>query len=508
MFNYISQLYAVERCDLISERVLRLFMYDLVVTNKLYKILKYPFHVEARNSLGGKPEYIPLRERRPSAPLNICKIVVDSCASLLFGENHFPQIHMKDASTRNTIKDISKNLNFNKLFEDILKYGSIGSVAVLIGVIDKQLFVTPKKTVYLEPEFDNENTRNLVRVVEKYQTSGQALRTIGYPISEDELAHMFWFKREWTIMREIYYVPWLVKCVLPEAAPVVDEKRSYNHDLGFVPIVWIRNLSGGDLVDGVCTFDCGIETMIERDYLMSQGGRGLRYTSDPLLLVKSDSLQLDEPYIKSADNAMVVPKDGDAKLLEITGGAMAALESFAKVLREQALESIHGNRSDSNKLSVAQSGRAMEMMNQDLVWLCESLRNCYGVSGLVKVVEMILKIVSKTTILIQGKKIDPIKADENVVLIWPSWYAATPDDLQKTAQAVAMFRQSNVLSQETAIRTIAPIFDIEDVSKEVSAIDADDDLDAIPSGSNLDGAGTQSKTIKKQNGVDNAGNKK
>ena len=36
--------------------------------------------------------------------------------------------------------------------------------------------------------------------------------------------------------------------------PVVDAEQTVQHELGFVPIVWIRNLPGGDDIDGLPTF--------------------------------------------------------------------------------------------------------------------------------------------------------------------------------------------------------------------------------------------------------------
>jgi hypothetical protein len=62
-----------------------------------------------------------------------------------------------------------------------------------------------------------------------------------------------------------------------------DDDRSMSHRLGFVPMVWIRNLPGGRGVDGACTFRAAIETGIEIDYQLSQAGRGLKYSSDPTL---------------------------------------------------------------------------------------------------------------------------------------------------------------------------------------------------------------------------------
>ena len=72
-----------------------------------------------------------------------------------------------------------------------------------------------------------------------------------------------------------------------ERPPEIDEARTVHHGLGFVPLVWVRNLPGpsatGDANDGACTFRAAIETQIEIDYQLSQAGRGLKYSSDPTL---------------------------------------------------------------------------------------------------------------------------------------------------------------------------------------------------------------------------------
>ncbi len=141
------------------------------------------------------------------------------------------------------------------------------------------------------------------------------------------------------------------------------------HGLGFVPMVWIRNLPGpsstGDAADGACTFRTAIETQIEIDYQLSQAGRGLKYSSDPTLLIKEPA-STDSEIVKGAGNALVVSEKGDAKLLEIGGTASAAVIEYVRTLRELALESVHGNRANADRLTAAQSGRALELMNQGL----------------------------------------------------------------------------------------------------------------------------------------------
>ena len=70
----------------------------------------------------------------------------------------------------------------------------------------------------------------------------------------------------------------------------------------------------------------------------------------------------------------MVSEKGDARLLEIGGTASAAVIEYVRTLRELALESVHGNRANADRLTAAQSGRALELMNQGLIWLADNLR--------------------------------------------------------------------------------------------------------------------------------------
>ena len=117
--------------------------------------------------------------------------------------------------------------------------------------------------------------------------------------------------------------------VLPQCL-LVDEGRSVLHGLGFVPVVWIKNLPGGVGPDGACTFRAAVETGIEIDYQLSQAGRGLKYSSDPTLLIKEPA-GLEGELVRGAGNALVVSEKGDARLLEIGGTAAGAVLDYVRV---------------------------------------------------------------------------------------------------------------------------------------------------------------------------------
>ena len=79
----------------------------------------------------------------------------------------------------------------------------------------------------------------------------------------------------------------------------------------------------------------------------------------------------------------MVSEKGDAKLLEIGGTASAAVIDYVRTLREFALEGVHGNRANADRLP-RPIGRALELMNQGLIWLADNLRISYGEGALVQ----------------------------------------------------------------------------------------------------------------------------
>jgi hypothetical protein len=349
--------------------------------------------------------------------------------------------------------------------------GAVGSVAIQMRVLRGRIFFSVLDTTYLTPEWDPEEPDRLVRVTERYKVPGSALTSSGYEIADP--GPEYWFMRTWDADGESWFAPQPVGAAFETD---LDETRSVQHGLGFVPIVWIRNLPGpsstGDVADGACTFRAAIETQIEIDYQLSQAGRGLKYSSDPTLLIKEPATT-DSQIIKGAGNALVVSEKGDARLLEIGGTASAAVIEYVRTLRELALESVHGNRANADRLTAAQSGRALELMNQGLVWLADNLRVSYGEGALLSLARMVLSASQVFQLRVMGQEIGALDPAARLSLNWPRWYPTTADDRQKDAQTLSTLANAGQISRESAVKSIANTFDIEDVPGELARIAAD-----------------------------------
>lgn len=445
-------------------RIHELMARRAVLDGSIYDALLYQFDDE-RNGAG---EYVKLRQRAPCIRYNLSRVVVMDAAALLFGEGMFPIVQHPDAGAKEALRKVVVDSGLPLLMAEAAIRGSVGSVAVLLRVLRGRVFWTVMDTDYLTPIYDPMEPDTLLRVREKYKAKGRELASAGYAVAPDDMGVDFWFQRVWDADSETWYTPWRV--AETDTVPRVDAERTVVHALGFCPMVWVRNLPGGDGFDGACTFRSAIETQITIEYQLSQADRGLKYSSDPTLLLKTDGLTGGEVQ-KGGDNALVVPESGDARLLEISGNAANAVVEFCKSLRQMALESIGGSRAEADKVTAPQSGRAQELMYQPLIWLADKLRGSYGQAGLLEMMRMVARASAVYPLRTRDEDIGRIPAGA-LSLVWRDWFPSTPADKQVIAQALQVLGMAGILSRETSTSIVAPIFDIEDPVAEAALVQA------------------------------------
>ena len=439
-------------------RTARLALFKRVQDGTLYDALPYEFQDE-RNSAG---EYIPLRYRRPSVRYPLARIVVDDSVSLVFGDGHFPQIETDDASLRTALADITAECRLNATMQEAALRGAVGSVAIMLRVLKGRVFLKVMETLYLTPRWQEDAPDTLESVVEKYKVPGATLVQMGYDV-DPQAQH--WYMRVWDSDAETWFQPWQVSS---DAVPQIDLDRTTSHGLGFVPIVWVRNLPGGpdgsEGIDGACTFRPAIETGIEIDYQLSQAGRGLKYSSDPTLLIKEPAGDAQE-LIRGGGNALVVTENGDARLLEIGGTAASAVIDYVRCLREMALEGVHGNRANADRLAAAQSGRALEMMNQGPIYLADNLRVSYG-DAILQLMRMIVEASNRFPLLVNTQPVEALERSARLRLQWPRWYPSDAQDRAADASTLTKLIDAKIISADTARRSIADLYSVQDLALE------------------------------------------
>lgn len=481
MFKRISS--KIEFDKDFPERAFLIDVYNRFLDGKFYDHLQYAYCEELNNS----NETISIFDRRPSVRIRIAKMVVDDSVSLLFGDGHFPTFETSSDELRANLDEIKKCTHLNEAMTHAATRGSVGSIAILMKIIDGYVSFKPMCTEFLTPVFKDSNPDILVSVREKYKIKGKELVDYGYSqkeVNSLENESTYWIERVWDDNDETRFLPYpVVYDVENPPAKIVDSERSVEHALGFVPIVWIKNLGDENGIDGRCTFEPAIENNIEIDYQLSQVGRGLRYSSDPTLVIKDDGDLADTGKIKkSANRAIVLGAESDAKYLEISGKACDAVLSFVEAVRKISLQNVGGNTVNPDKISTAQSGKAIELLYQPLVWLTDRLRVSYG-KGLLQIINMVILASHKFEIKVSSpligekEKIKPLKdldMTSPVSLRWPSFFGATNSDKLQTAQALTTLKNSFLISQETAIKTIANDYSITDIQEEINQITAEE----------------------------------
>ena len=450
-------------------RAKRLECLRRVRDNELYDALPYEFYQEYSSNAG---EYIPLSKRKPTARSCLCRVVVDDSVSFLFGEGRFPNVDCVNETTTETLRSLIKNTRLPQAMSLAATKGSIGSVVVLMRVLKGRVFWSVMDTIYLTPVYDPEAPDKLKTLCEKYKVKGGDLAAMGYAIPADDKNAWFWFEREWDAASETWFVP--RKVSRTDTAPrLADAGRTVAHNLGFVPAVWVQNLPGGNEPDGVSSFGAGIETMIEIDYQLSQAGRGLKYSSDPKMVIKGENSACNE-FVGGASNALMVDADGDAKMLEISGSASTAVVEYVAVLRETALEAMHGNRATPDRTNSAASGRALEIQHHALIRRADMMRSTYGETALIDLLDMLVAASARYPLKYRDGSPVPTMAASPIALRWPQWFPPGEEEKQTQANTVVALRAGGLMSQETGINVIASNYDIEKIAAELAAIKADE----------------------------------
>ena len=409
---------------------------DRLLDGTFYDHLQYGFYEETRP---GTQQKIRLEERRPSSQYHLPRMVARWSARKLWTGRHVPRIRHEDKSVTRVISQLTIASRFNEVMTNATILGSVGSVAIVFRVDPSeevpQVAFKTWRARDCSPDFDDFNNLTCLRV--HYNVRGASLIPLGVRVSADGLEinpdGEYWWVRDYGTQEELSYIPPRVE----DWNPVTGWSRQglsfvpykiVPHGLGFVPGVWIKNLSGTCGIDGIGTWQDSINISVEIDYLLSQSSRGTRYNCAPELVIVGKLAHSEDEIGRGPEDyihleASVKQDNGDsfgeskASLLEMTGEGIKAAQELIDKLRNMALEQIGATRKDPEKLKGVMSGRAMEFLDEDSHDLVMELRSSYGGGAL----ELLRKVVRA----LGGASGDP----KGLILDWPRLYQPTPEDL-------------------------------------------------------------------------------
>lgn len=464
-----------------SERFIHLDALQRLLDSTIYRILPFPYEQEEN----GVNNYIDLRERRPAVIYNMPKIIVDQTAALTFGESHAPSVRIADTDamtdnpekitdTHEAFERVVEALDLDAVMLEAMRRGSVGSVVVVLRQMpDKAPYLDLLDGKYCTPFFDPEDPRKLKTLDYIYSVTVEDLRLAGYDISSyDVKKQPYFIKQTFALSGTLVSLPLEQKRYekLGEKVPnengagestvqwQKDDERSYTNPFSFFPAHWIRNLEQRGNIDGACTFECVTDITIEISYLLSQIGRGYHYTADPLLVQTSkgpmttiplggpnfeeggDGTGESQPMVKSPARKLVLPPDSDAKYLDIAAAGLVGAGKHVSQLREYGLEVLSGMKSEAKDEGGTQSGRALHLMHQALVWLVERFRTSYGVRGYLPVLRMVLTGLQERTLVIPivDEYLELLDPEQALRLMWQPWSAPSGNDMKAELEGLSI----------------------------------------------------------------------
>lgn len=457
--------------------------------------------------------WVPLKMRRPSTPVRLGKVIVDSFTNLLFGENRFPNIRVEgDDKTEDWLQTISR---VGRLPLKMIQARNYGGARGTVGV--SWCFDRGK------PAFEVHKAENLFvhRWADRRQLVPEWVTEVylSPKVKWDGKAfnkYWYWTRRDWTPDGD-----YLFKDILFDQAKdpewELDMEKSVEHGDGVCHLEWIQNLPA-DEIDGLPDYDGLYENFDHLDTIMSVITRGAILNLDPTLKIRMDPDYVDRQGIKKgSDNALIVGENGDADYLELGGESIRAGLELVKDKRRYILETAQCIVPDPHEVAAqGVSSVAIKAMFAPMTSKADVIREQYGaamerilgnvervgrekttvpITAVETVVEMVVDPVSgleepverevETPVqftvdlppkIVEEPLLDPITQQPSgemrsrqvprelgpggeITLTWPPYFPPTPQDQQLVVGALQTATGGKAfLSQETATEQAARAF--------------------------------------------------
>jgi hypothetical protein len=446
------------------------------------------------DKVGAQAAKTPLRLQKPSVQYDLARVIVDRPTGLLFGEGRAPAItfdpHTVEGEDDETLEGTTTEIN--KWLADIAEEGGLASellnwsrqggsqgTAVLTwAVVEGQFEFSAHKAQYCAPTFHPLQRRRLVKLEKRYKFSRAVQVLVDRVAVTKEV--LFWHREVWDETAHTVYAD--VPVPPDNTEPSWTELSVCQHDFGFVPATWVKNLDDGEPsnADGV-SLNYGLPDVFEDiDRTLTQKSRGVRYNQDPERVY----FGLDEEQAKrlrvggGASTLMPSKTEGAAvETLEISGSGQTVAEEHIVAQRGRALETARVTvPNPDNLLAAAQSGAAIRLLFAPTLELVSELRLNYG-RGLKEIFSQILQAVRDGKIAALGILITPPPAKippGKVKLIWGQFFDPTPTDIAAIVGAAVAMRTAGLMDLETLVRWLCSFLGAKDVAAILDRLETED----------------------------------
>jgi hypothetical protein len=423
-------------------------------------------------------EELQLREKKPSVRVRLTKQTVDTVTAYLFGEGRAPtwKVEAPDTEEGEQAPDTEQ---INAALQEAIRssglggqYNELGRLACLNGTVGLAFHVFEGGRLDVE----------VLRLSDAHPTFGRhdRARAIENNIDFDDLLELdeywrsfqtdplsgeskeFWHRRRWELNRTVEFVPIDISEIdvldadaMAALEWVEDEEATVEHELGFVPVEWIKLLEVTNDIDGPPLLDePEFELEDEVNYTLSQMGRAIRYNGEPKVVftdvdnMNKEALKTGSQHTWSITSSPSKNATAGVELLELNGAGQQVgfeyVDRIRRSLHEVARVVIHDPQSWSGTLS----GTALKLMLAPMVALIQDVRPQFE-KGIGRLLSKMLRALDV--------------GEFDVTATWPDVVEWTPDDVVQMLTAVQLAFDQGFITRKTAVSMLAAYFNIDDV---------------------------------------------
>lgn len=446
---------------------------DIAKLNAYYEGTQYdelqPW--EASNQEGAP--YTPIRKRKPRVIYNLPKRICVTFASKLVGENVFPTFKIEgtgqqEVEDQEFLKLLVEESGLRTVMPAAMRrMGAAGAVLLRFrinnfGAIRMEVF----DSNYCYPTFDDNGELESVRIRYTYDD----------PLEQDKdgKAVEKWFQLDLGKGSDILYDNPVYK---KDSAPQFIVKNQVDHQLGFVQAEWFASCEDRHHMDGESLLGGGACSMFDEiNYSLSQSSQAVSYAQEPQLTFSGMDVGAVSQLERTSTRAWNLGREGKAGFLEAGLEAVERAQDMRDRVRLAVQDVTRIVLQDPEKLvGSAQSGRALEILNEPLVDLITEIRPLVGK----RMSSVLLKLAVACMRNVREGLPAPVQLPSNYVpmnfptmkLVWPKIFEETTEDIQKRVAIAVSAANANVVSRVKAIEFIARHFNITDVEAEIALIE-------------------------------------
>lgn len=448
---------------------------------------------------------VKLRDKQPAVRVRLTKQVVDTVTAHLFGEGRAPQWkidampgELEDGETENAegLRDANASLQevvrASSLDDQLNELGRLaglnGTVGIAFHLVDGRLDTEVLRLSDATPTFGRDDRARAIErgidfddllELDEYWRSFEVDTVTG---EEREL----WWRRRWELDRTVEFEPIDVSEIdtldgeaLAQLEWVEDDEATVVHELGFVPVEWIKMLEVTNDIDGPPLVD-EAEYALEDEvnYTLSQMGRAIRYNGEPkVVFTDVDNINRDAVKVGSQHTWLVQSnptKNSPAgvEMLELSGEGQRVgfeyVEKLRKVLHEIARVVVH----DPEQWAGTLSGTALKLMLAPMVALINDVRPQFE-KRLSRLLSKMLRALGE--------------GEFTVSATWPPIVESTPVDLIQIVTSVQQAFEGGLITKRTAVSHLAAHFGIDDVDQYLEQLDQETaTAGTVPPGTGLE----------------------